>query len=244
MELTEIQKPPDDMPPSWAVWIQTHLRELFNSLRQLLIGIYVDEDGVTYIGDGGVANYTKIDTDGEVTLHGTARAYYHREIDAGQFTKIAGGSPPGISNQGTFDVLLFDSVGTEEAFYNYHLSEDWATGTDITVRIYWTPTTNAVGKHVQWEIDWEARATAAAAAGELLGAGSTNVELHDDTYAGAWNLQKTSEGTISGASLVAGDVIGIKLSRKIEAADDYDGADAAFVHLEIKHMRDRFGEAT
>jgi len=50
MELTEIQKPPDDMPPSWAVWIQTHLMELFNALRQLLIGIYVDEDGNVGIG--------------------------------------------------------------------------------------------------------------------------------------------------------------------------------------------------
>ena len=50
MELTEIQKPPPDMPPGWAVWIQTHLRELFNAVRQLLIGIYVSEDGKVGIG--------------------------------------------------------------------------------------------------------------------------------------------------------------------------------------------------
>jgi len=175
-------------------------------------------------------------------LTGTARVYKHLDITPSQFTQIAGGNPPAIGNQGVFGILLFDSGGTEEVFFNFHIPHDYEAGTDVKVQLFWAPTTNDSGKHVQWEVDWEGRKPAASAAGELLGAGSTNIELHDDTYAGAFNVQTTPEGTIAGASLDASDVIGMKVSRVIEAGDNYDGADAALLHLAISYTSNKLGD--
>lgn len=66
MELTEIQNPPPDMKSSWAVWIQTHFRQLFSALRQLLIGIYVDEDGK--VGIGTTSPSEKLEVTGKIKI--------------------------------------------------------------------------------------------------------------------------------------------------------------------------------
>lgn len=90
MQITEIQDAPPDMPTGWAVWLQTNLKKIFNDLRQLLIGLYSNEDGdVVVTGaissatttittgtydtlDVGGVNTVFVDTSGgNVTLRGT-----------------------------------------------------------------------------------------------------------------------------------------------------------------------------
>lgn len=186
-------------------------------------------------------NYAELKNDGELELHGTARVTRHVSVDAAGFTKVAGGSPPLDAGQGTFGVLLFDAAGTEEAFYNFHMPHDWDPGTNITVFLFWSPTEDTDAKHVQWELDWETRQ---AENDEVIGAGSTNIELHDVTQGTAWEVLKTPEGTISGAALAVDEVVGMKVSRLIEAGDTYDGQDAALIHLEIEYIKDQLGEAT
>ena len=50
------------------------------------LGIHIDDDGVVRIGDG-VTNYTQFDTDGEITLAGTARVTRHIPLGVGSLIK-------------------------------------------------------------------------------------------------------------------------------------------------------------
>ena len=130
MELTEIQNPPPDMKPSWAVWIQTHLKELFSALRQLLIGIYVDEDGVTYIGDGGVTNYTKIETDGTVVFKGTATVFNDLVLPLDSAKVPAANAPNWESFVGNLNAFAYQvndfQEFTTEMIHGYKEGSDFA----------------------------------------------------------------------------------------------------------------------
>ena len=207
----------------------------------------VDSNGNTEIyntakiGDGGTTNYAQFAADGELTLHGTARVEKYMTIGAAALIK--GTAPPDEGTIGVHAVLLFASNLTESAYYEFHIPPDWASGTDVKVAVYWCPTTNDAGKHVAWELDWEARHQGAGAAGEIIGAGSTNAEMHDDTYAGANNLQETPYATISGASLATDDTVGMCISRDHDDGDDY-GSDTALLHIEIEYISDKLGKAT
>lgn len=202
------------------------------------LGTYYFEGATQH---GGAVNYATFADNGTLTLTGTARVKKHIIIPAGSFGK--GVAAPTEGNIGTFATILFPSNLTKDINYNFHLPTDYAAGTDIEVKLYWCPTTNSAGDTVSWEIDWEARSPGDGAAGEILGAGSTNIELHDVTYAGANNLQETPEGTIAGAGLDAEDVVGLNVLRDHDDADDY-GSDAALIFLEIEYIADSLGEST
>lgn len=187
---------------------------------------------------GTPVNYLEIAADGELTLAGTARVDKYMTIPAGSFR--LGASAPDAGTQGTFATLLFANNVTEEAYYNLHIPPDWVAGTDLDLAVYWAPTDANAGT-VAWEFDWEA---VASESNETLGAGSTHVDMHDDTQSLAWELLETAYGTIAGASLAVDDTIGIKLYRDHDDANDDYGTDAALIHLEIEYLSDKLGEAT
>lgn len=133
MELTEIQKPPDDMKPSWAVWLQTHLRQLFNALRQLLMGIYVDEDGVTYITSHVVfkktsGNGIKVDT--------TTPTFGWADLQ-GNVTNSKGATKP---TEATYrgGITEFEFSAGDDAEIEYHIPHDYVLGTDIYLHVHWS----------------------------------------------------------------------------------------------------------
>ncbi len=203
--------------------------------------IYIDgaSGGSAYYGDGGITNYTQIAADGTITLFGTAMVEKYIVISVGELRK--GGGVPDEDVIGTFPVLLFDDASTEGTYYSLHIPADWADGTDLNLAIYWCPTTDDSGKHIAWEIDWEARAHGDGAAGEIIGAGSTNVPIHDDTYTGANNMQETSYATIAGGGIAVDETIGLFIYRDHDDGDNY-GQDVALIHAEVKYISDRWGE--
>lgn len=157
----------------------------------------------------------------------------HVDIPAGTFR--LGASAPTQGTEGTFATLLFADNVTNEAYFNFHVSEDWAIGTDLEFAIYWAPTSAGTGT-VAWEFDWETRT---ANTNEALGAGSTHVDIHDQAEALDNELLQTIDGGVSGAGLVKGDAIGLKIYRDHDdAADDYSG-NAAMIHLGIHYTADR-----
>jgi len=157
-------------------------------------------------------------------------------IPAGSFR--LGTSAPDRGTQGTFATLLFANNVTEEAYYNLHIPKDWATGTNMELAVYWTPTDGTSGT-VAWEFDWEA---VASEANEVLGAGSTHVDIHDHTQRLDNELLETPYGVIAGASLSPDDTVGIKFYRDHDDASDNYGADAALIHVEIEYYSVLRGE--
>ena len=148
-----------------------------------------------------------------------------------------GAQAPTVANEGTFAVLQFSNARTEVAYVNWHVPSGRREGTDIKVAFYWAPTNGNAG-HVAWEFDWEA---VASESNETLGAGSTNVEVHDDPQSLDNELLETGYGTIAGASVVNDDTIGFSITRDHDDTDTY-GAVAALVHVEIEYFSDRRGE--
>ena len=155
MELTEVQKPPDDMKPTWAVWIQTHLRQLFNALRQLLIGIYVDEDGNTYIGDGGETSYVRISSTGVQTFHGDARYWWGTVIDTSRFKEPAANSATEV-NRGIGTAYRFtkDQVA-EHVHIQVSIPSYWDVSEDLQMILLWD--TPVLSDDCDWEIHYQFR---------------------------------------------------------------------------------------
>ena len=149
-----------------------------------------------------------------------------------------GATAPTIVIEGTFPVLQFSNARTESAYVSWHIPIDWKKGTDIKIAYYWTPTDGNAG-HVAWEVDWE---SVASEMNEPLGAGSTNVEIHDDTQSSDNELLETSYGIILGSAITEDDTIGFCISRDHDDTDTY-GAKAALVHMEIEYISDRRGES-
>jgi len=130
MELTEIEGSPHDMPISWAVWIHTHLKELFNALRQLLIGIYVDLSGnLTLLKASG--NGIKIDM--------TEPTFGWRDLTGPTTTTNTGATKPShTAYNGAVDGFQFGD-GDEES-YEFHIPHDYVPGTDIYLHVHWSQT--------------------------------------------------------------------------------------------------------
>lgn len=186
------------------------------------------------IGDG--TNETIFAGDGLQTMAGTARVHNTILIHAGVF-RTGIGVAPSHGQIGTFDTLDFTGVGgSEDAHTNVHPPEDWEAGTDMTIKIYWAPDDASAG-HVQWEVNYEALAPEA---NEVLGTGSTNIELHDDTQSLQHEVLSTAEGTMTG--LADEDIIGIEIIRLIDAGDTYDSQDALLLFVEIEYISNKLGE--
>jgi hypothetical protein len=189
-----------------------------------------------HVGDWDT-NYTAFSKDGTQTMAGTARVKKALTVRAGGFR--LGGAAPDQNTEGTFATLLFADNLTEVAYYNLIVEHDWAIGTDIEVTAFWAPTSAGAGT-VAWEFDWEA---CSPNANQVLGAGSTHVDIHDDTQSLDNELLQTPYGTIAGASLNVLDTVGIMFYRDHDDASDNYVGDAALLHIEIEYVCDKLGEA-
>jgi len=216
-------------------------------LKALMYGVfdaatanqYLYINGTLVVGDHtvGSENMFQISSTGQVDMLGTARVKKYLTLGVPQLAK--GAAAPDSGSIGTFPVLLFSPILTEEVRFIVHMPADWDITTDIELAVYWSPTDATDAKGVAWEFDWEA---VAAEANEVMGAGSTPVAIHDLTQGVANELLETSYGTIAAGSLAVDDTIGIHLYRDHDDADDDYASDAALVHIEIEYTVNKLGE--
>ena len=101
----------------------------------------------------------------------------------------------------------------DDSNLTFELPHDWASGTDLTVKIDWAinrayATENA---EVQWHVIWSAHPHDASEA--VNGAGTTIDGGDQNIPATAYFLTRTTVGTISGGSLAVEDEMGLKITR-------------------------------
>jgi hypothetical protein len=198
--------------------------------------------GISRFGDGGTTNYCQIAADGEITLAGTARVKKH--VDLANAALGKGSTAPTQVIIGTYTAWEFD-IG-DDAVLDLDVPPDWASGTDIVLTVCWyidEAYATASGE-VQWRMAWSAcphDSTEAIDAPTHTGsADSGDVNIP----ATAKYLTETTVLTISGASLSAGDALGITLSRIALTGGTDPTADPAIVHVEMQYTADKLGEAT
>ena len=190
-------------------------------------------------GDGGTTNYTAFAADGELTLNGTARVTNEIQIKA-EGLKL-GATAPTQAVIGNYSVLQFAGAGTTDTVYtSFHVPDEWALGTDLTVHIHWAPV-NANAGNVKWQMTWDATASNA---NELISDAGTSTFVIDATQTLQDELLESDSMTISGASLAREDTIGIRLFRDPTDGDDTYASAASFVIMEIQYIMSRLGDPT
>ena len=94
--------------------------------------INLKPDGSTTIGDGGTTNYAAFASDGELTLHGTARAWKCQDLTP-EALKAPSTNPPAVDEYQGFSFHRFDRGTEEQVYYLWHIPADFAAG-DGSVR--------------------------------------------------------------------------------------------------------------
>lgn len=194
-------------------------------------------DGVSLIGDGGTTNYLQIAADGTLTLVGAARADLHLFLQASSGNK-AGVQDPSSALVGEFAVEQFSQAVTQNLYFTWHVPTNWASTTDVSLHIHWSPVNANVG-NVVWDLDY---LSLASENNELLTAATTDLTITDSTQTTQDELLMTGDLTIVAANLAINDTVSLHLSRDTgDGADNY-GSAASFVGLAIEYTIKGLGE--
>jgi len=200
----------------------------------------IDVDSAMRIGDGGASDYAEIKADGEIHLHGAARVKRQIRIANADLGKGTSAPTQGIIGNYT----LWNYGINDDSVFTFYLPNDWAVGTDVVINIDWA--INEAYTANSGEVKWEAAWSAAPHDGsEALDAPSDSGSLDTgdiDIPATAKTL--TTNGlTISGASLTAGDQVGVTLKRMALTDGSNPAAEPGVVDLNIEYTADKLGEA-
>lgn len=149
-------------------------------------------------GGGGGTKYLPLDIFGSI------------RVSAGSGT-IGGGKSP---------VVRFDETDDSSMIYSVPVPSDWSAGTDITARIYWSPSDDTAGA-LDFDFDF-----ASIAIGENITTGSFTDLIPGATFQTVTTTTQTDlysfTVTLPNASLAANDMMNLRLSRTpADAGDTY-----------------------
>jgi hypothetical protein len=190
------------------------------------------------ISFGDSTNYASFASDGELTLHGTARVEQFVEslVPTGK-----GGSAPAerVTEEPylswTFNIGN-DSHQTFEAPYSMDYTDS------CKIKVHWYTSADQTDDEVQWRATWNAIPEAG---GEVVNGGGTQVDSGDVNCPTQWHIIETLVGTITGNSIAQDDIIGLSIERI--AIDDGTGPTISTIHvlsIEFEYYMSRLGEAT
>lgn len=189
------------------------------------------------IGDGGTTDYVEIKADGEINLHGTARA--QQCVTLANLDLSKGGTSPDQVITGNFIGWSYDTG--DDSVFMFKLPDDWATGTDLSIRMrYYIDEAYITNNgEVRFQVAWTA---VPADASEAIDGASTTVQGADqDIPATAKHLQTYTIGTIAGGSLAAGDDVGMTFSRIALTGGSDPTADPVVTCIGVVYTKDRLG---
>ena len=188
-----------------------------------------DEEGnIISLGSGGLLST------------GTARVY-----KCFQFANAAlgkGGTTPDEVIVGNYWGWSYDI--NDDSVFTIRLPDDWAAGTDITINVRWAINEAYVTNsgEVRWEATWVAHPADSTEA--IDDAGTTDDSGDIDIPATAYFLTQTLVETIPGASLAAGDELGITIKRIALVGGNNPTADPVITCVGFSYISDKLGLPT
>lgn len=203
-----------------------------------IVTIGIDQS--TKIGDGGTTNYTQFSAVGFQTLVGDARYEQEQFITA---ISLAPGST------GPDAVILGNSIGYsydigDDSVFNFEIPYGWDSSTDITLEIYWYINEARTGSNeeVQWRIQWSACPVGSTEAIDAPTHTGT-IDFDDQLIPTVAKALTEISGTISAASLTAGDFISCTIDRVALDGGNNPSADPVIVQIEVETVRNTHGKA-
>jgi len=187
------------------------------------------------IGDGGSTNYSSFAANtGLLTFLGTARPTDSIWLAPNDFNAVSG---PALGLVATSSAVgwLMDGGSSELIVSSFRTPENWASGTDLTVKIYYCAN-DANTKNVKFDTHslWLTDGTDNASTGSYV------VDTVTDTMAGAAYVLNVASITIANGDVVADEICSFKVERDAaDAADTLDAVDLYILGVEIGYIADR-----
>lgn len=134
----------------------------------------------------------------------------------------------------------------DDSKFSFHVPDDWDTGTNIVLAVHWQvdETYAANSGEVRWNVAWDAIPPDDV---ELLASPTHSGSANSgdiDIPANARQLREDDVVTIAGASLSAGDCIGVTLSRVALGAGSNPTAEPGIVNVHIHYVAGSLGGNT
>ena len=196
--------------------------------------------GEAFIGDA--TNYTKITTDGEITLAGTARVEMENAFSLDGIGK--GATAPTLVRLGNTMGYQF-GIG-DDGYMSFEIPLNWDTTTDISIKlhVYVNEDYDITAGEMRWQGTWSAVPETGAEAVDgathtgTLDSGDVNIST---TTKG---LTEVKMGAIAAASLALHDTVFILVSRIAINAGTEVTEEPVVVHAEYEWIANKLGEAT
>jgi len=190
----------------------------------------------SHIGDED--NYASFASNGELTLHGTARVERHFIADAKRF-KIPATNYPGESLEGLFYTLDFDKDTEESAYLVEHIPYRWDVSTDMEVMVSWFHD-NVDSGTVVWAIEYKAISSG----DSIAGTGTVITQASGGNHEPGKEVRTVFTEKILYSNLEPDDDIAIRFFRKSGDGADTLGEDARLVNIHIIYIENTLGKAT
>lgn len=201
--------------------------------------VVVNSSGDTLIGDGGIADYTKIASDGRATLVGAARVKRHLRIGAGSWD--VGAPAPSEGFDGTFVYLEFDNASDDEAYFIVSVPARWDNTTDVEFELDWYYTGTQDNGTVCWALEYKSLK-----AGEAItGAGTTIAQTSAGNHTTGQMVKTTFTTKLLAANLERGDTVGLKVYRDVDGGNDNGdtlATNARGINTHFRFIMNRLGD--
>jgi len=191
---------------------------------------------------GNDSNYVQIDTDGDLTLVGTARVIVGEDIDLA-IPKRPAANPPAEGTEASFPTLDFDDTVDESILVVYHLKENYASAGTVRMHVdFFVDTAPVADANIVWGLEYQKLSH-----GDNFNFGATatltTVEtVTSGTPANDKKIHETDNFTLTTTGWVPHDIILIRLYRDADnSADNFTG-DARLMHIHIHFLSDKSGE--
>ncbi|RPI64530.1 MAG: hypothetical protein EHM48_00640 [Planctomycetaceae bacterium] len=189
-----------------------------------------------HIGDG--TNYTGVATNGEITLHGTARV--KREIVVDEVIGVAGAAAPtsalraiGASGGVMESVRQFSAAAQNDLYVRFHAPTDLDDSVNVTFHLMWLPGSAWTAGNYLWKLEYLVKAKTAAS-----NTGTPTTISADVTPANATDYIETEFATA--VDLNADQVLVCHFYRDVAGDNGDDTGDVRF--LEIEYTCNKLGE--
>lgn len=232
---------------SWSAGDELYLHTTAGELSSTApIGDYVQSIATVVYSNAthGILAITPSTMDGAIlTLAGTSVVTKALEFPSMMLKNgTTQGTPEIVGDYYTIAMSIND-----DAICGFTVPHDWDAGTNILVYVQWQ-IDRAYGDEsgeVQWQIDWSATPVDSSEAISGPTHNGSDVSGDINIPATARFLISSLAGTIAGASLAAGDAVGLTVSRVAidDGTDPGGGKEPGIVAVHVHYQSDSLGEA-
>jgi hypothetical protein len=197
-------------------------------------------DGVS-LGDGRSTNYARFWSDGELSLHGTARV--KKEVILNAMSVKLGAAPPtetlknmGASGNVQIPVLQFSNAAQNDILFEMHMPHDLDDSANVTFKLMWFPGAAWTTGNYMWKLEY----LVADKSGADYSTGTPTTISADVTPSNANDSIETDFSTSIPAD--NDQVIYCHLYRDVASDNGDDVGEVRFVKIE--YTSNKLGEAT